>query len=85
MTTTPKQSNVTMIVWNGCDSYVEAAEAIQRGYTFDGTTLYSGAHEFAAFDAIEVDPYTLPTDEEGAPDFDGIIGSESGKYYRVRE
>lgn len=73
---------MTKIVWNGCDGYVEAADAVQRGYDFDGVKLYKGSQEFTAFEATEIDPGSLPKDEDGAPDFEGIFSSESGKFYR---
>lgn len=73
---------MTKIVWNGCDNYVEAAQAEQRGYDFDGEKLYHGAQEFTAFDATEIDPADLPKDEDGEPDFNGVFGSESGKFYK---
>jgi hypothetical protein len=78
MTTT----KTTMIVWNGCDNYVEANEAAQRGHNFDGEKLYHGSQEFSAFAAIEIDPESLPKDEDGDADFNGIFGSESGKFYK---
>lgn len=50
---------MTKIVWNGCDNYVEADQAAQRGYNFNGKTLFHGSQEFTAFDAIEIDPADL--------------------------
>lgn len=73
---------MTKIVWNGCDNYVEVSEAEQRGYDFDGEKLYHGSHEFSAFDATEINPEELPKDEDGEPDFNGVFGSESGKFYK---
>lgn len=72
---------MTKIVWNGCDNYVEADQAEQRGYDFDGEKLYHGAQEFMAFDATEIDPKDLPNDEDGEPGFNGVFGSERGKFY----
>lgn len=72
----------TMIVWNGCDGYVEADEAVQRGHNFDGKKLYHGAREFAAFEAVEISPEDLPKDEDGEPDCSGVFSSESGKFYK---
>ena len=73
---------MTKIVWNGCDNYVEADQAAQRGHEFDGEKLYPGAQEFTAFEATEIDPANLPKDEDGEPDFNGVFGSESGKFYK---
>lgn len=74
---------MTKIVWNGCDGYVEADEAVQRGYNFDGSNLYNGYQEFTAFEATQIDPDSLPKDEDGEPEFNGIFGSESGKFYKA--
>ena len=71
------------IVWNGIDNYVEIDAAVSRGYDFDGHTLYRGAHAYEAFDAVEVDPATLPRDEDGEVNINGILGAESGKLYRL--
>ncbi len=71
------------IVWNGVDNYVEIDAAVSRGYDFDGHTLYRGARSYEAFDVVEVDPATLPRDEDGEVNIDGILGSESGKLYRL--
>lgn len=76
-------SKTTKIVWNGCDNYVEADQAVQRGHDFDGNKLFHGSQEFTAFDAVEIDPATLPKDDDAEPDVDGVLGSESGKFYRA--
>ena len=73
---------MTTIVWNGCDQYVEADEAVLRGHKFDGERLYHGAHAFEAFEAVEIDPADLPKNEDGEPVVDGVMGSESGRFYR---
>ena len=70
------------IVWNGRDGYVEAEQATQRGYDFDGEKLYHVAQEFTAFEATEINPADLPKDEDGEPDLNGVFGSESGKFYK---
>ena len=75
--------STTKIVWNGCDSYVEADEAASRGHDFDGTTLYHGAHSFTAIDAIQINPDDLPKDEGGEPIMDGVLGTETGRFYRT--
>ena len=71
------------IVWNGVDNYVEIDAVVSRGYDFAGHTLYRGARSYEAFDVVEVDPATLPRDEDGEVNIDGILGSESGKLYRL--
>lgn len=73
---------MTKIVWNGCDSYIEADQAIAHGYNFDGEKLYTQRGSFAAFDATEIDPNSLPIDEDGERDFSGIFGTEAGRYYK---
>ncbi len=72
----------TKIVWNGCDAYVEADEAVRRGYDFDGEKLYKGSVWYAAFEATEIDTASLPRDEDGGFVVDGVLGSESGKFYK---
>jgi len=72
----------TKIVWNGCDNYIEVGEVEARGYEFNGEKLYHGSQEFTAFDVEEIDPETLPKDEDGNADLDGIFGTESGKFYK---
>ena len=69
-----------MIVWNGCDSYIELDRAESRGYNIDGNTLYTCEESFEAFPAVEVDVESLPV-IDGEPDLDGVLGTESGKYY----
>ena len=71
------------IVWNGVDNYVEIDAVVSHGYDFAGHTLYRGARSYEAFDVVEVDPATLPRDEDGEVNIDGILGSESGKLYRL--
>jgi len=75
-------AKMTKIVWNGCDNYVEADQATQRGYDFDGEKLYHGAHEFVALYATEINSADLPKGENGKPDFNGVLSSESGKFYK---
>lgn len=72
----------TKIMWNGCDSYIEADKAEARGYDFDGEKLYKGSQEFSAFEVEEIDPETLPKGKDGDTDFDGIFGTETGKFYK---
>lgn len=73
---------MTLIVWNGCDGYVEADEAVSRGDDFDGGTLFYGAQSFKAFEATEVKLADLPVDDDGEPDMNGVLVSETGKFYR---
>jgi hypothetical protein len=74
---------MTKIIWNGCDSYVEADQAAARGHDFDGELLYTQSEVFTAFEATEINPEDLPKDEDGDPDFDGVLGTETGKFYRA--
>ena len=74
---------MTKIVWNGCDVYVEADEAVSRGYDCDGEKLYHGAQEFTAFEAVEIKILDLPKDEDGEPIIDGVLGSETGRFYKA--
>ncbi len=73
------------IVWNGSDTYVLADEAVERGCDFDGEFLYAQVHKFQAFEVEEVDVSTLPLDDEGNPDFNGILGCMDGQFYRAKE
>lgn len=77
-----KNSNTTMIVWNGCDSYVEADEAVRRGHDFDGQTLYTQRESFDAFEVTEIYMGSLPKDEDGETDFDGVFATETGRFYK---
>lgn len=62
----------TKIVWNGCDSYIESTESV-----------FTMHDEFKPFDAIEINIDNLPKLEDGEIDFDGVLGAESGKYYKA--
>ena len=73
---------MTKIVWNGCDNYVEADQAKRLGYNFDGEKLFHGAKEFMAFEAVEIFLESLPKDDDGEPDLNGVFGSESGNFYK---
>jgi hypothetical protein len=73
---------VSMIVWNGCDSYVELDAAESRGHDVRGNSLFTQREEFKAFPAVEIDFDSLPM-IDGERDTDGVLGSESGKFYRA--
>ncbi len=72
---------MTLIVWNGTDSYIELSNAPSYGYTIWQGRLYShkGAHE--PLEAIPIDPATLPR-VNGEIDYTGILATETGHYYR---
>lgn len=70
------------LVWNGCDGFIELDRAQQRGYDVVGDMLYTQRDGFQAFEAQEIDPETLPT-IDGEIDTDGVLVSESGRYYRA--
>ena len=74
---------MTKIVWNGCDNYIDADEAMRRGYDFDGEKLYHGAHEFEAFEVVEIDLESLSRDDDDEPIMDGIYGTETGRFFRA--
>lgn len=74
---------MTKIVWNGCDNYIEEEQATRRGNDFDGVKLYHGSREFTAFEAVEISPNDLPKGEDGEPDFNGVFGTETGRFYRA--
>lgn len=74
---------MTQIVWNGCDGYVEADEALRRGHDFDGYNLYHGGQKFTPFEAVEINPADLPKDEDGEPIVDGVFGTETGRFYKA--
>jgi hypothetical protein len=75
-------TQTTKIVWNGCDSYVECDAAVSRCVNFDGEFTHTTREKFAAFDAVKINPDTLPKDENGETDFDGIFGTETGNFYK---
>lgn len=70
------------IVWNGCDSYVEADFALERGYDFDGQKLFHGRYEFLAFDVVEINSQHLPIDIDGELDLTDVFVTETGKFYK---
>lgn len=77
----------TQIVWNGCDSYIEVESLDRSGLDFSFVNgkaiVFHGSQSFEAFDAIEISVDSLPKDDDGEPDFDGVLGSEtSGKFYK---
>jgi hypothetical protein len=72
---------MTKIVWNGCDNYVEADQAAQRGYDFDGENLFHGPHQFSVFEASEIKPEDIPKNDDGELNWSGIFGTETGKFY----
>lgn len=79
--------NTVKIIWNGCDAHMELALNSHR----DGVKFDEDKNEFYtvdnneicyAFDAVEVDENDIPVDEDGEPDYDGLILCESGKIYK---
>ena len=62
----------TKIVWNGCDNYIISDESV-----------FTKTEEFKPFDVVEVDIDTLPVDEDGEKDIDGILGTECGRYFKI--
>ena len=71
------------IVWNGVDTYIEVERATRQGYDFDGQFLYANANKWEAFEVVEVFAADLPKDADDDPDFDGVVGTENGKFYLV--
>lgn len=75
---------MTKIVWNGCDGYMSADDALRHGYKFDGDKLYTARGEFSSFDAELLTPEEenrlmnsgdlLPRD---------IFLTETGRFYRA--
>jgi len=63
---------ITMIVWNGCDSYIESGESV-----------FTEREEFAPFEVVEIPLSAIKIGEDGDYEMDGIFGTESGKFYRV--
>ena len=62
--------NITSIVWNGCDGYVESTESV-----------FTPREEFKPFEVIEVDENTIEFDEDGDMILDGIFAIAGGKGY----
>ncbi len=75
---------LTRLAWNGCDCYVRVDETRAPDHVYDGEYLYHGAQRFAAFDAVEVDPDSLPLDD-GEPDYSDVCGTDDGRFYRPVE
>jgi len=73
---------VAKIVWNGCNGFIEAEEARNRGYIFDGQKLNRGGKEYEAFEAKEINPKELPVDRGGNLVLFGVLLTETGRYYR---
>lgn len=73
---------MNILVKNGRDGYVEADEAMRCGYDFDGYNLYYGGVRYTPFEVIELDPKDLPTDEAGEPILEGVLCSETGRFYK---
>ena len=71
------------LVWNGCDAFIESRLAQRYGHDFEAGQLFSGAHAYSEFDAVEIDVSLLPLDDDGEPDMNGVLASESGKLYRA--
>ena len=66
-------NTTTLIVWNGCDSYIELDRAASRGYNVDGDKLHTTRESFTAFPAVEIDFNALPV-IDGEADVDGVLG-----------
>jgi hypothetical protein len=60
------------LVWNGCDNYIESDKSV-----------FMQREEFKPFEAVEININTLPVDEYGEINMDGVLGCENGKYYRA--
>jgi hypothetical protein len=60
------------LAWNGCNSYIESDKSV-----------FTQREEFKPFEAVEIDINTLPVDEDGEINMDGVLGCENGKYYRA--
>ena len=55
-------TQIIKLVWNGCD-----------GYEIGNESVFTPREEFKPFDVIEIDSSTLPIDEDGGINFDGIF------------
>ena len=62
----------TMIVWNGCDSFIEGNESV-----------FTQQEEFKPFEVVEIPLSEIKIDEDGDYEMDGIFATETGKFYRV--
>ena len=60
-----------MIVWNGCDIYIESSESV-----------FTRREEFKPFEVVGIPLSEIKIDEDGEYEMDGIFGTESGKFYR---
>ena len=55
-------TQITQLVWNGCDNY-----------EISNKSVFTPREEFKPFDVVEVDTATLPTNDYGRLDFNGIF------------
>lgn len=71
MNTIPTQN---FLIWNGCDGYKVAEE---------GEELFTRSQRYEAFPVgEEITLADVPLDDDGEPDFTGIIITECGKIFR---
>lgn len=61
-----------LIVWNGCDAFIETSEAVH----------YKGAQEFRAFRVLPARIDDVPLDSDGEHDFTGFYLTAAGNVYR---
>ena len=55
-------TQIIKLVWNGCD-----------GYEIGNKSVFTSREEFKSFDVVEIDSATLPIDEDGGINFNGIF------------
>ena len=67
-----QNEQITKIVWNGCDEYEIQNESV-----------FTSREEFKPFDVIEIDSATIPTDEAGEVNFDGIFMTGDLRCFRA--
>lgn len=65
-------SGPVLLVWNGCDGYIETSEAVH----------YKGAQEFRAFPVLPASLEDVPLNSDGELDFTGFYLTDAGNVYR---
>lgn len=79
--------NPTHIIWNGCDAYESVDNLSAPDYNIEpndqgGYTLWTQTEHFHSIPCLPADPDTVPTDEDGEPDYTGLIVTHDFRVWR---
>lgn len=73
----------TLIVWNGCDSYIEWDDALRSAdYEIRDGKLITRRESFTPIEVERIDFKDLPVYEDGEKNFEGLYLTENGKIYK---